>query len=762
VNLRQLLDRLKEDQSHSRCITAWESLPARPARYGPWPAGLRPAITAALADLGINRLYSHQSAAVTAALDGRDVVIVTPTASGKTLCYNLPVLNSILADPAARALYLFPTKALAQDQLSALLELSRRAGGDIKACTYDGDTPPDARQAIRNAGHIVITNPDMLHTGIMPHHTRWIKLFENLRYIVIDEIHNYRGVFGSHVANVLRRLDRICRFYGAKPTYVCCSATIANPGDLARRLCGRAFEVIDDNGAPQGPREFIVYNPPVVNRELGIRRSCLLQARDLSAMLLRNGIQTIIFGRTRLAVEVLLTYLRRSLAQGRSPGTQPPPAVRGYRGGYLPRQRREIERGLREGSVLGVVATTALELGVDIGRLQAAVLTGYPGTIAGTWQQAGRAGRTTALSCTILVASSSPLDQYIAAHPHYFFGRSPEEGLIDPDNLLILAGHIKCAAFELPFSSGEEFGRRGTQEILEYLAEQGLIYQKGGRWYWMADAFPAEDISLRSAAAENVVIIDTTATGSPRVIGEVDRFSAPMLVHEEAVYIHEGRQYQVERLDFEENKAYVRQVDVDYYTDANLAVDLRVLDVFDSAADGLERARGEVSVTALATIFKKIKLHTHENVGSGHIRLPEQRMHTQAAWLALPPEVTSGIGRAELEAGLAGLGRLAANVAPIYLMCDPRDLGVSPQVRSPFTGLPTIYLYDAYPGGVGLSHRVYSLVPELLRAVRRVAADCPCSDGCPSCVGPPDGAGPGAKAPARLILDRLIDAGRAG
>jgi len=754
LNLEQLLDRIEGSPERARCITCSRTLPARPGRYRPFPPQVRPELVRALSERGVSRLYLHQAQAFEAVTRGENAVVVTPTASGKTLCYNLPVLNEILRRPESRALYLFPTKALSQDQMGELHALLDSIDRPISTHTYDGDTPVAARRAIRSAAHIVVTNPDMLHTGILPHHTKWNKLFENLEFVVIDELHNYRGVFGSHVANVIRRLKRICRFYGSSPRFVLCSATIANPAELASDLIGGPVTLIDENGAPSGEKRFIFYNPPVVNRRLGIRRSALLEGRALAASFLKNGVQTIIFARTRLAVEVLLTYLRDAVS--RSMGRN---AVRGYRGGYLPSERRRIERGLRTGEVRGVVSTNALELGVDIGELDACVIVGYPGTISSTWQQAGRAGRRAGLSCAVLVASSAPLDQYIVNHPEYFFGRSPENGLINPDNLLILVSHLKCAAFELPFSEDERFGTDATPEVLRYLEEQGVLHRAGGRYHWSAESYPAEEVSLRSATAGNVVIVDVT--DSPRVIGEVDPFSAMTLVHEEAIYIHEGQQYQVERFDHEERKAYARRVDVDYYTDANLAVNLKVLDVLEEAREGrAEKRYGEVSVSALATIFKKIKFNTHETVGWGKVHLPEQELHTSAYSLSLLPEVYSGMGEGELESGLAGLSNLLVNVAPLYLMCDPRDVRGVAQLRSPFSGLPTIFIYDSYPGGVGLAEKLYDLHPQLLDVAREALDACPCADGCPSCVGPAADGVPAGKRHVRRLLDELGTAGR--
>jgi len=746
VNLAQLLEVMAREPELTGRLTAWETIPAREPDYVPYPS-LDGRLVATMRERGIEQLYRHQGEAVEHILSGRDTIIVTPTASGKSLCYNLPVLNRLLQEPEARALFLFPTKALAQDQRAELESTVDQLGVDIKTYTYDGDTPADARSAIRSAGHIVITNPDMLHTGILPHHTKWVRLFENLRYVVIDELHQYRGVFGSHVACVLRRLLRVARFYGSRPVFVCCSATIANPRELAERLTGRSFALVDRNGAPAGEKHILFYNPPLVNRQLGIRRSSLLEGRRLARRLLANGVQTIVFARSRLQVEVLLSYLREGFSEQ---------AVRGYRGGYLPRERRAIERGLREGSIRGVVSTNALELGVDIGSLQASVLIGYPGSISSAWQQMGRAGRRSDVSLAVMVASSSPLDQHIISQPDYFFRQSPEHGLINPENLFILVSHVKCAAFELPFRRGERLGEIPVEEILDYLAERRVLHRSGDQWFWMADNFPAEDISLRSAAAENFVVVDISSP-EHRIIGEVDEFSAPMLIHEEAIYLHEGRQFQVERLDFSEKKAYVRQVEVNYFTDAQLAVQTRVLDVFEQAGreGGVPRWFGEVMLTAKVTMFKKIRFGTHENVGWGKIHLPEREMHTTAFWLGLPPEVCSGLGQGELEAAVLGLRNLLAEVAPLYLLCDRHDLHAVAEIRSPFTEMPTVFLCDAYPGGVGFGEKLYSIWPEVLRACHDIVLSCPCDEGCPSCVGPRHEVGELAKEATHRILTAL-------
>lgn len=723
---------------------------AREARYGEWAAELDPRLINVLRKRGIERPFIHQAKAIESALAGANTVVVTPTASGKTLCYNVPVLNTVLRDPSARAMFLFPTKALAQDQLDELHGLITDLEADIRTFTYDGDTPADARRAVRSAGHVVLTNPDMLHAAILPHHTKWVKLFEGLEYVVIDEMHSYRGVFGSHLANVLRRLRRICQFYGSDPTFILCSATINNPGELATALVGEDVTVVDDNGAPAGERVVVVYNPPVVNRELGIRQSSLKAARDVAARLIRQGVQTIVFAPSRMRVELLLTYLRETLRN--KPGDSE--RIAGYRGGYLPNERRRIEQGLRDGTVRGVVTTNALELGIDIGGLGASVVMGYPGSLASLWQQFGRAGRTSEAALSALITSSNPLDQYLATNPEFIFEQPLERALIDPDNLYVLGSHLKCAAFELPFNEGEVFGAH-TAEMLDILAEEGILQRSGGRYYWMQESYPAEQVSLRTASTDNFVIIEQGP--QPKVIGECDRPSAPLLIHKDAIYIHRGQQYQVEHLDWENKKAYITPVAVDYYTDAQLAVELKVLESFRSEGEAHgQHDVGEVAITYLATIFKKVKLNTHENVGWGKIAIPEANMHTTAHWITFDERATRGLDREEIATGLSGIAHLARNLAPMFCLCDPRDIGSEAQVRSPFTELPTVYLYDAIPGGVGLADKLFEVRSALIDACLRGLETCECESGCPSCVGAqvePNGV---AKKAARLLLERLV------
>jgi DEAD/DEAH box helicase domain-containing protein len=747
------IEALLADSGLQPLIAAHRVMEPRPPRHAPWPEGLDPRLMRALRSRGVEALYTHQAQALEAIRAGHNACVVTPTASGKTLCYNLPVLDAVARDPTARALYLFPTKALAADQLVELRALAEAAELDLKTHTYDGDTPPNVRSVVRAAGQVVITNPDMLHAAILPHHTKWFKLFENLQFVVIDELHTYRGLFGSHVANVIRRLRRITRHYGADPIFICASATIANPRELAERILEAPVDLVDDNGAPSGRRHVLVVNPPVANEQLGIRGSALLTGQRVAERLIGGGVQTIAFAKSRTSVEVLTTYLRETFA----PAPGQPHTIRGYRGGYLPNERKEIERGLRDGRVRGVVATNALELGIDIGGLDAAISIGYPGTIASTWQQMGRAGRRAGTSLSALICSSAPIDQFLAAHPEYLFETSPEHGLINPDNLHVLLNHLRASSFELPVPAGERFGIAETPTLLDVLEEDGYVRRADDdRYYWSHENFPASSFSLRSGAPENVVIVDTTGDRN-RVLGEVDLFAAPLLVHEKAIYLHEGVQYHVDRLDWDERKAFVTRTDVDYYTDADLGITLKVLEVFEDADQppAGKRQRGEVMVAWKVTMFKKIKYHTHENVGWGSISLPEQEMHTTACWLVPPDELVNRYDRDTLDGALIGLARVARTTGSLLLMCDPRDLGVLAQVQAPFTGRPTLYLYDAVPGGVGLTERLFTLTDELVRACRQAVESCACADGCPACVGPAIEVGARGKATVLELLTAL-------
>ncbi len=750
MNLSQLLDYLRQDEAFMQNVTCWRTLPKREAVFAPFPQGLDERVIPALQKHHITQLYAHQADAFSAIQEGKDVVIVTPTASGKTLCYNLPVLNEILKNPDARALYLFPTKALSADQVSELYELIELIGADIKTYTYDGDTPGAARRAIRQAGHVVVTNPDMLHSGILPHHTKWVKLFENLKYIVIDEIHSYRGVFGSNLANVLRRLIRLCRFYGSNPQFILCSATIENPEELAQTLIGRPVTKIDRNGSPSGEKHVIFYNPPVVNRQLGIRRGVLPETRRIASMLVNNGIRTIVFGKSRLQVEVLTRQLKELVKDPVGNSGR----VRGYRGGYLPSERREIEKGLRAGRIDAVVSTNALELGIDIGSLEACVMCGYPGTIASTWQEAGRAGRRFGASLTILVASSAALDQFIVTHPDYFFGASPENALLNPDNIYILLSHMKCSAYELPFHDGEGFGNAaGSEEMLAYLTDENILRHVGDTYHWSEEDFPASEISLRTAMTENFLIMDITDPAHTRMVGEMDRFTAPMLLHENAIYLHEGTTYQVEKLDFDACKAFIRKVDVDYYTDADLNVALSLLDVLEERPDA---SYGEINVTARVRMFKKMRFDTGENVGYGPVMLPETEMHTTALWWTVPDDIAAAFGKDDLQNGMLGIANLMRIAAPLNLMCSPHDIAVAYQVKCTFTGKPTLILYDNCPGGVGLAEKAFHMREILLRNCLEIVTTCPCEKGCPSCVGPETEIGPTGKQMAENLLQQLL------
>jgi DEAD/DEAH box helicase domain-containing protein len=773
------IDELLSDPAFGPRIAHVERMPPRGADWAPLPADLSPALASSLASRGVDRLYSHQAKAYELARSGRDFVVVTPTASGKTLCYNLPVVQTLLEESSARALYLFPTKALSQDQQAELNEVALGGELPVRVYTYDGDTPDSLRVAARDTGRIVISNPDMLHSGVLPNHAKWIQFFSNLRYVVVDEMHAYRGVFGSHVSNVLRRLLRVAAFYGARPKFILCSATIGNPGELAARLIGREVLELTENGAPRGERVVVFYNPPIVDPVQGIRKSSATESESIALRLLRSGVKTILFARSRLKVELIASYIVQALANryNDNQGIRVSP----YRSGLLPSERRAIEKGLREGSIQGVVSTNALELGIDIGGLDAAVVAGFPGAFASFWQQAGRAGRRGSVSLAILVASSSPLDQYIIAHPEYFFGRSPEKARIDPDNPYIFMDHLKCAAFELPFAEGEAFGgaeeaagaASATEEGLALLEEEGIVRKTGGRWYWSDQGYPSERISLRSATADNVVIVDETGGGA-RAIGEMDRPSAKELIFDDAVYIHLGRQYIVKKLDIANRTCHVAEKEVDYWTDAVVKTDIELLTEDERFALGGSRAEcvlGDVLVRSQAEKFKKLRFHSHENIGYGEISLPPEEMQTRAIAIVFP-EGLGGADEALKAATLAGTGRLLHDIAPAFLMCDPRDLGRSERVRDPHFGCPAIYFFDQYPGGTGLSEGLVGLLSQAVAAAKERLASCPCSGGCPSCIGVDfadsggGGAGPSStldgKEVKSLVLALLDGLGAAG
>lgn len=839
--LALLLRRLQSDPQFIRNVTAWRTLPARAATTGPWPSGLAPELADTGRLMGIRDLYTHQAMACERVLEGRNIVMATGTASGKTLGYVLPVLSSLLRDPEATALMLFPTKALAHDQIAAMERWISHLDKPLALRPYDGDTPQRYRPQIRREARILVSNPDMMHLGILPHHTRWMRFFKGLRYIVLDELHTYRGVFGGHVANVLRRLRRIAGFYGAKPQCIAASATIANPESLAEALWEDDVAVVDRDGAAYGKRHVLFYNPPLLNPDLGLRASASGEALALATRLLKVGVQTIIFARSRLSVELLLREMRlRAEELGYDAQT-----VQGYRGGYLPSERREIEQGLRSGQVRVVIATNALELGIDIGALDASILVGYPGSIAATRQQMGRAGRRATTSFSALIATPAPLDQYLISHPEYFFGRSPEEARLNPNALSLLASHLTCAAFELPFQRNERFGTRlDVDDLLDAMADEGMLHRSRGQFTWISDTYPAQSVSLRTASPDNVVVHSTEGG----VIGTVDRPSAPRLVYEGAIYFHAGAPYIIDALDWEQGVAQARPVDLDYYTVASSTTKVERLSLRrrlpddDDFCRGVARTDEEVLVHVRPTSYRRVHLGTRETLGWGEIDLPEQQMQTEAFRLVIGPSLVDvlageGVMVAPLDYGpdwpeiretmlerdghhcrlcgqpaaperplevhhltplrtfmtayarpmalrlahapenlltlcptchrqverargartaLSGLSYLVQNLAPVFLMCDPGDLGTAVEARDTETGQPVVIVYDAVPGGVGLSPRLVDLWPRLAQVALDRVQGCGCVEGCPSCVGPTGESEPGAKQASARLLQHVI------
>ncbi len=747
-------------QKYPDRVTGAFMVPAREGQYVELPPALPEKLATALRARGRERLYSHQGQCWDAVARGEDVVVVTPTASGKTLCYTLPVVAAALT-AGAKALYLFPTKALAQDQVAELIELSKAGELGIRAATFDGDTPGDQRQAIRLSGDIVVSNPDMLHQGILPHHTKWAQFFENLKFIVIDEIHAYRGVFGSHLANVLRRLERVCAFYGVRPQYILCSATIGNPQEHAEALLGRPVTGITESGAPTGEKHVLLWNPPVVNPDLGLRASARSQSNRIARMAIKAGLKTLVFAQSRTMVEVLTKYLKDVFDHD----PRKPARIRAYRGGYLPTERRQAERDMRDGRIDGIVSTSALELGVDIGALDVVVLNGYPGSISGTWQRFGRAGRRQKPSLGVLVASSDPLDQYIVRHPEFFSDATPEHARIAADQPVILLDHIRCAAFELPFLEGDKFGPIEPEVFLQLLTEDGVLHSEGGRWEWIADSYPANAVSLRSVADGNFVVVDRT-DGRQTIIAEVDYSSAPLTLYEGAIHMIQSMPYQVERLDWEGRKAYVTRTRVDYYTDAIDYTRLKVLDTFENCVAGVGQSHhGEVHVVRRVSGYKKIRYYTHENIGYGPVNLPDQELHTTSCWWQLPEPVLVSLFASRQQAldGFLGAAHALHVVARIAVMADGVDLqravgsgdgawsatgdtkgrgqlrstdgaALSAEILARFE--PTVYLYDNYPGGVGLSEPLWKRQAELLDRAINLISECACKAGCPSCVGP--------------------------
>jgi DEAD/DEAH box helicase domain-containing protein len=755
MDQRKALENIISSPEFAPNIVIERLIPASGGVFSPFPKDLDLKLAENLKKRGIEKIYTHQAEVWDNVKKGRHTVVVTPTASGKTLCYNLPALDALLKDGKARALYLFPTKALSQDQQAELNEVvapGEPAALNIKVSTYDGDTPDSLRVSSRDTGRIIISNPDMLHAGILPNHPKWIKFFSNLKYVVIDEAHAYRGVLGSHVANVIRRLKRIAAFYGSAPLFILCSATIGNPGELAETLTGEEVALVDNNGAPRGEKRVILYNPPLVDRVQGIRRSAVDESRRWALALLKAGIKTILFAHSRIKTEVAASYLNDDLKNIFTGNSRI--RVEAYRGGLLPNERREIEKGLRDGSIQGVVSTNALELGIDIGGLDASVVAGFPGSFNSFWQQSGRAGRRCGTSVSIFVASAAPIDQFIMEEPGWFFRKSAEEARLDPDNPYILADHVKCACFELPFGppvKTDPFGS-GAAAVLEYLEEEGVVRHTDiagsageGRWHWADRSFPAEGISLRSATADNVVIIDITK-GRNKVIGEMDRPSAKELIFENAVYMHRGAQYLVEKLDIANRKCLVREAEVNYYTDGLVKTDIKVLTEDESFTIGnnvlsSKGILGDVLVRSQVAKFKKLRFRTNENIGYGDIDLPEEEMQTRALALLFDKETAGGralesFDEAAAALVLGGAGTLVKNIAPVYLLCDPRDLGIAERVRDPHFGVPALYVYDKYPGGTGLAESLARRAGELFTAAFQALSRCPCKAGCPSCVGP--------------------------
>ncbi len=883
MSLDVLIRLWRSDPDTAPNFSIWRTTPARPAQTHPFPDDLPDALRAALSSRGIDQLYSHQFEAWTHARAGKNIVLATGTASGKTLAYQLPILSSIITNENARALLLFPTKALAQDQLSVLSEqlsvLRQTLNTDhwsLATAIYDGDTPQSQRSSIRQNARILLSNPDMLHTGILPHHTNWADFFQNLRYVVIDEMHTYRGVFGAHVANVIRRLTRVAKFYGARPQFILTSATIGNPKELAERLIESPVELIDHDGSSRGERHFLFFNPPVVDEALGLRKSSLLESVRLTQDLLANNIQSVVFARSRRSVEIILTYLQGEKKEERRKNNSGEifhlsSFIRGYRSGYLPSQRREIEKGLRDGTVKIVVATNALELGIDIGGLGAAVLVGYPGSIASVYQQAGRAGRGDAPALAVLVASASPLDQFLAHHPDYFFGKSPEQALIDPDHLLILLNHLRCAMFELPFQKDEGFGSlpsKNVEEYLEFLTANNEAHLSQEKFFWMSDSYPAANISLRSASPENIILQTTDVP--PQTIGEIDLASAYWMVHPKAVYLHEGQQYYVHGLDLEKHVAPVTAVALDYYTEAQRQTEIQILSTSTESqlpspfrrGDGGEvgeKGWGEIQVTTQVVGLKKLRWFTRENLGEEPLDLPPTDLQTTGYWLSLSdsmigslrasgawtndpndygpdwarirlavrtrdgfccqvcgtPEsaLTSAGGRehevhhkipfrdfmkrsaaspdvamqsqetlrsardqanrldnlttlcaschrnveqnVRMRSGLAGLTYVLGQLAPLFLMCDPNDLGMHTDSAGSILGKPSVFLYDQVPAGIGFSQKLFEMHDELMKRALELVSECECKDGCPSCVGPGGENGVGGKQETIEILKLL-------
>ncbi|MBN2070537.1 MAG: DEAD/DEAH box helicase [Candidatus Krumholzibacteriota bacterium] len=730
----KFLKKITAEDFYKDQIVHRHTIAERKAKFGRLEKPLPEQLISLLARSGIENLYTHQVEAVEALRRGEHIVVVTSTASGKTLCYNVPVMESMIADDQARALYLFPTKALAQDQLRVIRRYGGEGGIDFQSGTYDGDTPGPLRRKLRDEARVLLTNPDMLHSGILPNHAKWAPFFTRLKYVVVDEIHTYRGVFGSHVANVIGRLLRICQHYGADPVFAASSATIANPAEHAEKLLGLKVKVISRDGSPRGRKQFLMWNPPAIDDAAMERRSANSEAAEIVTRLVLDDVKTIAFVRARVVSEVITRYTREKLAGHRASMKD---LVHPYRGGYLPEERREIERRLFNGELRAVISTNALELGIDVGELHASVITGYPGSIASTWQQAGRAGRGEEESLIFFLPYNMPLDQYLVRHPDYFFGRSPENAIIDRSNPHILLGQIRAAAFELPLS-GKEVEKMGeyAPSIARLLEEEKDLNFVKGRWYWRGRGYPSADVNLRNISDNIYTIIDESEGNV--IIGTIDEASAFQQVHPQAIYLHEAETYFVRDLDVEKKIAFIEKTNVDYYTQSITETQVKVDHEEKNSPWRVSRkAFGDVSVTDLTFMFRKIKFGSRDSIGYGKCDLPPQVLETVGMWIEPPHEVMELVrkwGRVPSE-GLLGLSNVLREVAPLFIMCDPLDIGTTVNSRS--TPFPAVYLYDKYPGGLGFALKAYDLIEEIMQASRELIETCDCRRGCPSCVGSP-------------------------
>ncbi|MBI3910178.1 MAG: DEAD/DEAH box helicase [Armatimonadetes bacterium] len=757
---REFLARLRRLPDYRRQLLACRILPAQPARFGSLARPLPDAVAASLQAQGIERLYTHQASAVDAARAGADVTIVTSTASGKTLCYNLPVVERLLAEPAARALYLYPTKALAQDQLGKLnaWDFFR----ELRPATYDGDTPRDERGLVRRKARVILSNPDMLHVSILPNHPAWASFLASLRFVVVDEVHAYRGVFGSHVALVLRRLQRLCEHYGSRPQFLCTSATIANPQAHVERLLGRPTHLVAEDGAPRGERWFALWNPPLLDAKTGERRSAITEATQLFVEMAKAGVRNITFTRARVVAELILRYAQASLRAGDEPLRE---RIAAYRAGYRAEQRRQLEQRLFHGDLVGVVATNALELGVDVGGLDAVVLVGFPGTIASTWQQAGRAGRSQRPALALMVALDNPLDQFLARNPHYLFEQPPEQATIDPGNPYILLRHLVCAAMEKPLGP-EDQARFGPllARIADALVEAGELRSLDSRYYWSGTGYPARDVDIRSAGGAPYSIFNCGE--GDRLLGTVDAETAFRVVYPGAIYLHQGDSYAVERLDLEARAAYVRPVNVPYYTTPRVQSSVTVEEEREShAVGGAQVAFGEVTATTHVIGYRKHRLFSEEVLEQADLDLPPRSYRTEGLWLTVPVEaqVAAAPQGVDLLGAIHAIEHAALAVAPLFAMCDRWDLDGTSHPNPPDLGLPTIFLHDAYPGGVGIADRCYREIEALLARTREAIEGCECEAGCPGCIHSPTCGSmnePLDKAGAVWLLQRLLGMGQ--